>query len=520
MSSRALTLVAGVLTTALVATTAVAVVQTRRLGELDEQLEALAAERDALERERDRLASQPDAGGDGLLDGLLGDGGSELDGLLDGLLGDTDGLFGGLAGPAEVRGAACLTPTGSLDGLLDDPLGELGDLLGRGTADAEEPDELVRTIADQVADLRELTWSEDVEVAFLDDAATRRRLDELLADDLDADRLEADRLLLVGLGALPADLDLAALQRELLGDQVAGFYVPETGELVVRVPTDGSVRPADRITVAHELLHALADQALGLPHPDDPVFDADPDAWLGAMGVVEGDATLVMSRWALEHLGLVDQLALAMDPEAAAAQAGLDELPYALVAELLFPYTDGLDWACRTYLADGWSAVNAAYGRPPTTSAEVLFDTPVEIAEPAPFGSPAGFALQREASFGAAPLLWLLEAPGDDQTAALDQPRERARAWAGGRSAVWLHGPDLAVGLSLVDGGTGGVPLCTTVGDWYLAAFPDAQRIDSVSGVVTTLRDAQQAAVLRCEDDDVVLGIAPDERTATSIALG
>jgi outer membrane murein-binding lipoprotein Lpp len=104
MSSRALTLVAGVLTTALVATTAVAVVQTRRLGELDEQLEALAAERDALERERDRLASQPDAGGDGLLDGLLGDGGSELDGLLDGLLGDTDGLFGGLAGPAEVRG--------------------------------------------------------------------------------------------------------------------------------------------------------------------------------------------------------------------------------------------------------------------------------------------------------------------------------------------------------------------------------------------------------------------------------
>jgi hypothetical protein len=527
MSSRALTIVAGVLAAALVAATAIAVVQTRRLGDLDEELTTLTAERDELQLELDRLAGGPDADPDGplegLLDGLLGDRGDELDGLLDGmldgLLGD-GGLLDGLAAPAQVPGAACLTPDGSLDGLLDDPLGELGGLLGGGVAGADDPDELVRTIAGQVAELRELTWREDVEVAFLDDAATRQRLEELVADDLDRDRLEADRLLLVGLGALPADVDLEALRTELLGDQVAGFYVPETGELVVRVPDGGTVRPVDQVTVAHELLHALADQTLGLPDPEAAGSDADPDAWLGALGVVEGDATLVMSRWALEHLDLADQLALATDPAAAAAQAGLDQIPHALVAELLYPYTDGLEWACRTYLAGGWPALDAAYAQPPTTSAEVLFGTPVDVTEPVAFGRPGGAAPQRETSFGAAPLLWLLEAPGDDQTAALDRPRERARAWAGGRSAVWTDGSQPAVGLSLVDGGTAGVPLCATIGDWYLAAFPDADRIDSARGNVTTFRDAERAAVLRCEDDDVVLGIASDERTATSIALG
>src|SRR5690606_36310905 len=102
-------------------------------------------------------------------------------------------------------------------------------------------------------------------VDFLTRPELHAGLDELLTEDADPARDDAYERLLVGLGAVPAGTDLPTVRRQLLDDQVAGFYSPDTGELVVRVPDDGEVGTLDTITLAHELQHALADQALGLP---------------------------------------------------------------------------------------------------------------------------------------------------------------------------------------------------------------------------------------------------------------
>ena len=68
------------------------------------------------------------------------------------------------------------------------------------------------------------------------------------------------------LGAVPRGTDLKALQEDLMSGQVAGYYDPETGDVVVRVPEGGGSLDANgQITLAHELDHALTDQALGLP---------------------------------------------------------------------------------------------------------------------------------------------------------------------------------------------------------------------------------------------------------------
>lgn len=505
--------VTGVAVIAVAATSMTAVVQWQRataaeeraaeladeVDELADEVAELRAEVEALERalEATGEAAPPDDGPDGEgLEGLLGD-----------LFGD---LRGDLGGVSDVPGAACMVP--------DDPDGLgglLGGLLGGGEPVPDDPDDLVDLIGDQVTELRELEWRDDVTVDFLDDAAIRARLDELLEEDADPDADDVDRRLLEALGALLPGTDLAQVRRDLLGDAVAGFYVAETGELVVRVPEDGTIRPVDRVTLAHELEHALADQALGLPDRD----AIDTDGQLAALAVVEGDATLTMNLWALAHLSFGDQLGLALAPEVAAAQAALDDAPHFVQRELLFPYTAGIDFVCDLYLEAGWGAVDAAYHDLPTTSAEIVF--PDRRGEPAmataTLTAPAGYVEARTDTLGLAPLLWLFEAPGGDPERALSDPLERASAWAGDDLTVWTSGSATAVGIALVDGG-GGPALCGSVTDWYAAAFPGAER--SRSEGATVFRAADADTVVACEGTDVRVAIAPDLELATRIVGG
>jgi hypothetical protein len=489
MSDRSRPLVAAFIALALLAAAAA-------VGWFTEWQRANEAERrvDELEDEADQLRSRLDRP-DGSAAPVPAD---PLDGLLDGLL-DGDGALGDLL-TGGIPGAACMTPAGgALDGLLG------------GSADPlpEDPDALVEVVAEQVAELRALEWDHEVEVAFVDDAELSERLDGLLEQDVDREALAAEHRLLAALGAVPDDLDLEQVQRELLDEQVAGYYVPETGELVVRVPEDGTIRPLDRVTLAHELEHALADQALGLPeaaHDPDP---QDADARLGALALIEGDATLLMNLWALEHLSLTEQLAGAMSGDLAAAQASLAAIPHHLQRELLFPYTDGLDYVCELYLDGGWAAVDARYEDPPDTSVEVLHpERDGQAAQtPPPLTAPAGGQQLLQTTFGAAPLLWLFEAPGGDPARGLADARGRVADWAGGTVTAWDLEGRTAVGISLVDGGGEG-GLCEAMTAWHDGAFEDHRRQDAEGARVFVGQDS--TAVLRCEDDEVRYALAPD----------
>jgi hypothetical protein len=227
----------------------------------------------------------------------------------------------------------------------------------------------------------------------------------------------------------------------------------------------------------------------------------------------------VMQLWGLEHVSLMEQLSAFGDPDMAAAQAALDDVPHVLQRELISPYLDGLDWVCDRYLEGGWAAVDEAYRSPPSTTAEVLFGEPVDPVEPAALGRPPGFDEVGATTFGAAPLLWLFEAPGDDLDRALDDPEARAMAWGGGTAEVWSRGDDTAAGLALFDRSGPGAPgLCASMAAFVEAAYPDLRELPAEAGRVW--RGPGEAAVLRCEVDDVVLGVGPDLVSATAIAAG
>jgi hypothetical protein len=423
-----------------------------------------------------------------------------------------------------------------LDELLEDLLGGRGvagtqpDLLaclgGEGVIGAEpqQPpagglEQQVRALARQVEGIRELTFEEPVQPRFLPSEQTEDRVRDLFLEEYTAEMADTEARILEALGAVPPGTDLREVRARAIGSQVVGFYVPQTGELVVEAQ-DRELNTVERVTLAHELEHALADQNLEFPIPLQPRPGRE-DRDLAGLAVIEGDATLTMQRYAFT-LPFEEQFELADPALQAQAEAGLAGLPHYLRQELLFPYQSGLSFVCGLYAEGGWDAVNRAYGEPPTTSAQILFPDRFAAGEgaldPADPGAPGGgWAFQGEREMGAANLLWLFEAPGGQPSRTLGEPMTGAAAWAGGEVHLWERGEDTAVGVSLAER-EGQDILCSAMSHWYAAAFPDVDESGSALDGRLQLDGARQDAVLRCTDDEVQLGIAPDLATAGRLA--
>ena len=108
---------------------------------------------------------------------------------------------------------------------------------------------------------------------------------------------------------------------------------------MVVVSRSGTIGGTEKVTFAHEFTHALQDQNFGLEGIDvDAVGQGDRS--LGRLALVEGDATLLMTRWLVSNL-TPDELQdlLQVDPE---ARAQLERMPAILRETLLFPYQQGL----------------------------------------------------------------------------------------------------------------------------------------------------------------------------------
>jgi hypothetical protein len=424
------------------------------------------------------------------------DGGSDP---LDDLLG---GLFGGSGAPQLDPACLGLDGGGLLDGLAGDPID--GDL-----------EQQVAKITELVQTQRGLRFEHPVQPEFLASDEFDRRVADQVDAEYPASQADVDGRVLSVLGAVPKGTDMKSLQRDLMTGQVAGFYDPETGDLVVRVPEGGGNLDANgQVTLAHELDHALTDQALGLP---DTAEDGESDANLARLALVEGDASLLMQQVAMQSLGLLGQLGAATSPEAAEAQRQLERVPAYVQAELMYPYLTGLEYACRLYTDGGWPTLDAAYRDLPRTSAEILFaeDAGLTPADPRDVERlTGGWKVAEQDTLGAVQLLWLMQAPGGDQGKRIDDALEAARHWAGGELALSTRGDESALGVALVDDRDGGM-LCSAVERWYQAAF-DTSRADDGDAVV--MNGDGQVGVLRCEGRDVRLGIAPDAATAATLA--
>ena len=377
----------------------------------------------------------------------------------------------------------------------------------------------VDTVVAQVEALRGLESTEPVTIRLLDDTEMTAEVAGFLARRWDDERVALDHRVLTALGAVGPGTDLAKLRVDAYADQVSGFFRGSDG-IAVRTGDAPALTPLERVVLAHEVEHALTFQNLGRP------ASRTADAARAVSAVLEGSAVLAMRMYAWTVLSGAERARLRADLLVRARADPLAEFGPYLRAELRFPYRDGLRYVCQRWLEGGWEAVDAAFSDPPLSTAGVLFpdrhdDVP---RRPAALGDPGErWVRARAGDFGAAELMWLLAAPGGDESAAVGDPRQRAGAWDGGELVVWTRGDRTAVGLALVDRGTGplvdrgtGPSLCDSVRAWYAAAYPDATRTGD--GRRTSYRDGAQQAVLSCDGDQVRLGIAPTGTGASAIA--
>jgi hypothetical protein len=325
---------------------------------------------------------------------------------------------------------------------------------------------------------------------------------------------------LTALGAITADTDLAHLRLHAFAEHVSGLHAGSDGLVLLRVADQQELSPLEKVVLAHEIEHALTYQRLGRPaeHREDREHA---DARRASLAVVEGSATLVMLQYARTVLDEAEREVLREELlERAEEGALVGYTPY-LLAELRFPYTEGLRFACARWLEGGWDAVDASYREPPATSAEILFPERLgrEPDAPRALGTlDEPWERVRTTTLGAAELAWLIGAPDGDPAAALDDPAARTAGWDGGRLVLWTRGEeDSALGIALVDArADDGPSLCDTVGEWYAATFPDAA-IAEADGL-RTFEAARQDAALACDGAEVRLGIAPTPEDAAALA--
>ena len=246
------------------------------------------------------------------------------------------------------------------------------------TPTASNPDAaLYAEIEDQVVAERGLPAKQRLVPTVLSQDQVKLRIAAQFEKDNPPDEIAVAEETLKALGLLPADASLGDLYVELLGSQVAGFYDPEAKEMVV-VSKSGAIGGTEKVTFAHEFTHALQDQSFGLEG-----FDVDAvgqgDRSLARLALVEGDASLLMTRWLVAHLTSEEiQDLLVVDPESLAL---LEAMPAILRETLLFPYQQGAAFVNGIWAQGGWSAVNAAYRRLPDSTEQILHPEKYQAGE-------------------------------------------------------------------------------------------------------------------------------------------
>mgnify|MGYP001045095132 CR=1 FL=1 len=240
---------------------------------------------------------------------------------------------------------------------------------------AELPPAVVRSmnqIQRDVMEIRGLQASDDVPRALLSSDELRQRvIDDFLADYTPEDA-QLDVIELSAFGLVEPGFDFLTFFTELLSEQVAGFYDDEFKEMYVVAGEDfGGM---ERLTFAHEYVHALVDQTYdiqnGLDFTDESC-EADTERCAAIQALMEGDATNVELEWFINYATQADQQELIAEASSYSSPV-FDSAPPFMQEDFLFPYVKGQTFVPSLLDQGGWEAVDAAYQNLPVSTEQIL----------------------------------------------------------------------------------------------------------------------------------------------------
>jgi hypothetical protein len=299
------------------------------------------------------------------------------------------------------------------------------------------------------------------------------------------------------IGVMPRDTDIREALLAFQTGQVVGFYNPIDGELVYRA--DGGLDLVERVTLAHELTHAIDDQHFDLSRIDRVAANCRDEAFQAALGAVEGSAQFFSIKVLFEF------------PPDDGDFSGLgdgggmpDGVPPFMVDLQLWPYTAGQSFVTALDGRGGTAEIDAALRRFPTTTEQILHperfpgDTPARVDVP---------DLSRELGPGWGDLdvmqvgeAWLAAMLGlrlDSATA-----DAAAAGWDGGLYRAFTDGNDAAVVLATAWDSTADADAFAQAlrewldaeGQWGVVGRPDPQRVTLAVATTGAVADVLEAA--------------------------
>ncbi|HZS48137.1 MAG TPA: hypothetical protein VFC63_23920 [Blastocatellia bacterium] len=269
-------------------------------------------------------------------------------------------------------------------------VGQLANRSPRNSAEASSALSATNQVLEQVSRLRGLPVKHPVKSGL----KSKAEIEKMLMEDMKAtntpEEIEANRKVLVKFGMIAPDFPLADYQVKLLAEQIVGFYEPKTKEFYLAdwVPIDDQ-----RVTMAHELTHALQDQYFDLERLDKfPKHEGD--AEMAAHSLVEGEATVLMFSW--QQQMEASKLPTFRIPDESMHQGVSGErfpvfenAPLVLRENVTFPYFYGAVFVQSIVRKGSWDAITKSYSDMPISTEQIMHpekfinrDNPIEITLP------------------------------------------------------------------------------------------------------------------------------------------
>jgi hypothetical protein len=294
------------------------------------------------------------------------------------------------------------------------------------------------------------------------------------------------------IGVVPPGTSIRRSIERFAGSQVIGYYDPLSGQLVFIGTEDPT--PVQKVTLAHELTHALDDQHFRLDRLNTLESECADEAFQAALGAVEGDATYFMLVYAQRFLTLDEQLELGLG--SAPSTTGI--APF--VVELqMWPYTAGLSFIEAMDRRGGTEAINGAMESFPVSTEQVIHPERYPNDAPKPINvedlSPElgrGWTDLDVMGVGEAFLSIMLGLRLPPVTA-----EAGAAGWDGGTYRAWSDGEHVALVLSTVwDGPRDAAEFASATRQWLGSREGRSASVLPVEGQLVRVLFASDAATL------------------------
>ena len=250
------------------------------------------------------------------------------------------------------------------------------------------------------------------------------------------------------IGVIPDGTDLRASYENYGSSQVIGYYDTITGTLKFTGTANPS--PLERITLAHELTHAIDDQRFGLERLDQLGAECRDEDSAAATALVEGNATFFMLRWAQTFLTGAEQVQVGV--EAAQQDTSTAGIPQFIVKLQAFPYDQGMDFISALDSRGGLTEIDGAFEDLPASTEQIIHPERYPNDAPTPVNVPdlssklgQGWRDLDVMTIGEE---WLQIALGLRLDAS--QADAAAAGWDGATYRAWTNGDSSAVLLSTV----------------------------------------------------------------------